>query len=167
MLAPKAKRKWKFGVQSLGTEEFLLVITRSWDIETPSLPASTKSKSGRESLGQVKWIRRFLGTSIISKTAGSVYTLINSIGARMNSIGYYLIHKTYLHKFKSVKIPAGIREGVMKSHPYLRIYWQLMVARGRRVHFLQEYVYWEAVVLHPCMYRQQQVSGLSQVFFFF
>lgn len=40
-----------------------------------------------------------------------------------------------LNKIKSVEFLAWVKEGLLRSHPYLRIYWQLIDAGKERVTF--------------------------------
>lgn len=45
------------------------------------------------------------------------------------------LHVQELHKSKPAKISASIGEGLMKSHLFLRSYWQLIVDGGRESWF--------------------------------
>lgn len=56
--------------------------------------------------------------------------------ALMNSQWLWVLVQN-LDKIKPLKIPAWIGEGFIKSHPYLRSYWQLMTVRGERIRILQ------------------------------
>lgn len=43
-----------------------------------------------------------------------------------------------MHKTKSAKIPARIREGLTKSHLHLRSYWELIAGEGRESVFSKD-----------------------------
>lgn len=43
-----------------------------------------------------------------------------------------------MHKTKSAKIPAQIREGLTRSHLHLRSYWELIAGEGRESVFSKD-----------------------------